>query len=69
VAIAVRFAEQGPRAYGRVFTAWGLAGLLAPWTAGRIFDVSGGYDAAMLVAAAVALISVACAATLDLGRP
>ena len=30
--------EDGPRAYGRVFTAWGAAGLVAPWLAGQIYD-------------------------------
>ena len=43
--------------YGRVFTAWGVGGLLAPWLAGRLFDVTGGYGAALLVAALSLLIS------------
>ena len=66
VAIAERYGEHGPRAYGRVFTAWGLAGLLAPWIAGLIFDLRGGYDAAMLVAAGMAVLSAICASTLRL---
>lgn len=36
-AIAILFpGEDGPLAYGRIFTAWGTAGLLAPWLAGQI---------------------------------
>lgn len=49
--------EDGPRAYGRVFTAWGMAGLLGPWIAGRIFDLSSGYQAALVCASVLAVIS------------
>lgn len=45
------------RAYGVVFTAWGLAGLVAAWSAGLLFDVTGSYRASLLAAAAVALLS------------
>lgn len=40
------------RVYGRLFTAWGLAGLGAPVLAGALFDLSGAYHATLLVAAA-----------------
>ncbi len=30
--------------YGRVFTAWGVAGLIAPWAAGWFFSYRGTYD-------------------------
>lgn len=53
--------DMGPRAYGRVFTAWGTAGLLAPWAAGRVYDVSGGYTAALTAASLLALGSAAFA--------
>ena len=43
------------KAYGRIFTAWGLAGLGAPWLAGRLYDLSGGYTVALLLAAVAAL--------------
>ncbi len=33
-----------------VFTAWGVAGLVAPWIAGVIFDNTGSFDAAILAA-------------------
>ena len=56
VAISNGFGEQGPQAYGRVFIAWGFAGLVAPWSAGVIFDGYAGYEPAMLIAALVALV-------------
>ncbi len=43
------------KAYGRIFTAWGLAGLGAPWLAGRLYDLSGSYTMALLLAASAAL--------------
>ncbi len=49
--------DDGPRVYGRVFTAWGTAGLLAPWIAGRLFDYTGDYDAALWIASALAFLS------------
>jgi len=57
-AISQRFqGDDGPRVYGRVFTAWGTAGLLAPWVAGKIFDQTGGYGEALWIASALALVS------------
>jgi len=41
-----------PRRYGRVFTAWGLGGILAPWLAGRLYDATGGYAAALVISSA-----------------
>jgi OFA family oxalate/formate antiporter-like MFS transporter len=61
VAIAERYRTQGPRVYGRVFTAWGCAGLAGPWSAGWIFDWRGGYETALLAAAGIALLSSLCA--------
>lgn len=43
--------------YGRVFTAWGAAGLLAPGLAGYLFDRTGGYVDALLLAAGAAMAS------------
>ena len=40
-----------PAAYGRVFTAWGFAGLAGPFLAGAIFDIQGSYRIALVVAA------------------
>ncbi|MDE0787334.1 MAG: hypothetical protein OSB06_01525, partial [SAR324 cluster bacterium] len=47
--------------YGRVFTAWGLAGLVGPWLAGLLYDVTGDYTLALLVAAASSTLSVMAA--------
>jgi OFA family oxalate/formate antiporter-like MFS transporter len=68
VAISVCFGERGAEAYGRVFIAWGLSGLIAPWCAGIIFDLRGGYELAMLIAALVALVSAVCAGLFGLGK-
>ncbi len=57
VAISNYFGEQGPKVYGRVFTAWGFAGLVAPWTAGLIYDLQSNYQLALIVASVTALLS------------
>ena len=44
--------------YGRVFTAWGCAGLLGPWLAGYLFDISEDYQLALLTAASFGLVSI-----------
>lgn len=49
--------NESPRLYGRVFTAWGASGLIGPWFAGYLYDLSGGYGAALWVAAGWAVIS------------
>ncbi len=56
--IAKMFGQlRGPRVYGRVFTAWGTAGLFGPWFAGYLFDLNGDYTVALLTAAALGLLS------------
>jgi OFA family oxalate/formate antiporter-like MFS transporter len=50
--------------YGRVFTAWGAAGLAAPGIGGYIFDALGGYGVALALAAGAGLLSAAAAWTL-----
>ncbi len=37
--------------YGKLFTAWGVAGIAGPWIAGRIFEVAGSYGNALFLAA------------------
>ena len=65
-AIAILFpGENGPLAYGRVFTAWGVAGLLAPWLAGQIYDWSGGYNPALWLAAGLGLVSAMVVRKID----
>ncbi len=46
--------ETGAWAFGRVFTAWGAAGLLGPWLAGALYDATGGYRLALAIAASLA---------------
>jgi hypothetical protein len=53
--------ERFPRAFGLVFTAWGLAGFAAPWLAGALFEATGSFAtgfalAFALTAAALPLI-------------
>jgi OFA family oxalate/formate antiporter-like MFS transporter len=52
--------SDSARIYGRVFTAWGTAGLFAPWFAGALFDWTGGYQFALLVSGGLGLISSIC---------
>ena len=68
VAISNVFRELGPQAYGRVFIAWGLAGLVAPWSAGILYDWHAGYELSMLIAAMVALVSAISAGWFRLGK-
>ena len=49
------------RVFSSVFTAWGVAGLLAPWLAGAIHDRAGDFQMAILIAL---LATVGSAATL-----
>ena len=55
---------QAPRIYGRVFTAWGIAGLLSPSLAGIVFDSVGGYKPALFAAATAAIGSAIVAGRL-----
>ncbi len=47
------------RIYGRVFTAWGLAGLTAPWFAGVLYTWLGEYQFTIMLAGFVGLTSSA----------
>ena len=49
------------RVYGRVFTAWGFAGLVLPWLAGMLFDRTGSYDLPVVVAAGLGIASAVAA--------
>jgi OFA family oxalate/formate antiporter-like MFS transporter len=69
VAVSNYFLARGPQAYGRVFIAWGFAGLVAPWSAGLIYDLRGSYELAMLFAAAIAILSAFFAGIFRLGKP
>ena len=57
--------------YSVVFTGWGLAGLSAPWIAGRLFDSWQSYTPAFVfafVATVLALIASVTLATINRGR-
>jgi OFA family oxalate/formate antiporter-like MFS transporter len=57
-AISVYFGDElGPKVYGRIFTAWGFAGLAGPWSAGKLFDYTGNYSSALTVASVIAIVS------------
>tara|TARA_B100000446_G_scaffold31693_1_gene27057 strand:- start:1527 stop:2000 length:474 start_codon:yes stop_codon:yes gene_type:complete len=47
--------ERYPAIYGRVFTAWGAAGLIGPFGAGLLFDATGTYRLPLLLAGTAAL--------------
>ncbi len=51
----------GMRAFGRIFTAWGMAGLIGPWLGGALFDFSGLYAHALLAAAVLSMAGAAIA--------
>ena len=61
-AVATLFgAKEAARVYGLVFTAWGIAGLGAPWLAGFLYDSSGTYQSALAIAILTGLVSFAAA--------
>lgn len=50
--------------FGILMTAWGTAGLTAPWIAGLVFDSTGQYKYAILIAAAAAFLGSMVSLTL-----
>jgi MFS family permease len=54
-------ADRVAAVFGRLFTAWGLAGLAAPVLAGAVVDRTGDYRLAVVLAAVSALVSAGCA--------
>ncbi|MBX2867825.1 MAG: MFS transporter [Acidiferrobacterales bacterium] len=59
VAISEQFgALSSPRVYGQVFTAWGIAGLLAPWLSGFLFDRTDSYLSALMIAVACNVLAI-----------
>ena len=68
-AIAKLFGVQDiAKIYGRVFTAWGCAGLLGPWLAGWLFDISRDYQLALLIAAAFSIVSAMAMVLLSMDK-
>lgn len=69
LAVAQRFGQDGySQAYGRVFTAWGTAGLVGPVGAGHLFEVTGSYRVPMFLAAAAAIGSAVVARQLSVDK-
>jgi hypothetical protein len=54
-------AAQFARRFSVIFTAWGVAGLLSPWIAGAIFDDTGSFGGAIMVALIATLVSASSA--------
>ena len=50
--------KESAKIYGRIFTAWGCAGLLGPWFAGFLFDRNANYQLALFIASVAGLVSV-----------
>ena len=50
--------DLSAKVYGRVFTAWGAAGLLAPSLAGWLYEQNNNYDAAILLTLAMSIASL-----------
>ena len=50
--------ELSAKIYGRVFTAWGAAGLISPSLAGWLFEKNNNYDTSILFALSLSVISV-----------
>ena len=44
--------------YGLLFTAYGVAGVIGPLIAGRVFDASGDYQNAFFIAAGLAVVAL-----------
>jgi len=49
--------DKSAWAYGRIFTAWGFAGLASPFLAGWLFDQSNQYNSSLLVAFILSILS------------
>lgn len=45
--------------YGLLFSAWGVAGIVGPVIAGRVFDATGDYQQAFFIAAGLAVVALA----------
>ena len=52
--------------YGLLFSAWGVAGIVGPVIAGRVFDATGDYRQAFFIAAGLAVVALV---SLALARP
>ena len=62
-------AAQYGRLAGRLYAAWCVAAITLPVVAGRVFDLTGGYAAVIMIATAGNLLGVAVAASLPRRAP
>ena len=49
--------EQVGAVYGKLFTAWGVGGVLGPWIAGEVYDLTGAYGPGLFLAGVAALFA------------
>ena len=47
---------HGVKIYGRIFTAWGIAGLVGPILAGFLYQFSGNYQFTLIIAGCASLV-------------
>jgi len=60
VAVLINYGElRFSEVYGRVFTAWGAAGLIAPWASGWAYAQQGHYQSSFVVLGLVSLVAIA----------
>jgi OFA family oxalate/formate antiporter-like MFS transporter len=52
--------ERVSAVFGRVFTAWGVAGLIAAPLGGYVFDRTGGYAISLWIGAGAAVLAILC---------
>ena len=57
IAIYPTLVEKSSWAYGKIFTAWGFAGLTAPSIAGFFYEHSDNYSSSLLLAAILSAIA------------
>ena len=53
--------KASARVYGQIFTAWGLAGLIGPWSSGWFFDLTNSYVPALVLAVVLCVLSATVA--------
>ena len=59
---------HGVKIYGRIFTAWGIAGLVGPVLAAFLYELSGNYQLILIIAGCTSLVSLAIIWTLPTTR-
>jgi MFS family permease len=54
--------------YGTIFLAWGVGGIIGPMAAARVFDATGAYSIAYIIACTLTIISLAVAFTIKIKK-